>query len=130
MYGNVFKYSMPAIWSSNAALPIVIVSASSQAQGRSGFLSKPLRREVLLQEIGQQLGLQWQARKANLRLGALDGDVLERLRAATELGRIDEVEASLHEVRRHQPELAARLEEMAGKFDYDGILELVGEVGV
>ena len=131
------------------SVPIVLVSASvpdnhaglAQACGANGLLRKPLRADVVFEELRQMLGVQYEYREeleppsskrgvaavdagAVMRLGA---DLREALRDAVELGYVDSIHEYVCRVEEQEPILGEALRRCAQAYDYDEMLRLLEE---
>ena len=117
------------------SLPIIMLSANAYEEDRlqclqagcDAFLSKPLRIESLLQEIGSRLGLHWTYANDSLSLRQLSDHLLDQIQNATEVGDLSRIEGVLREIEVEHPNCWSRLQELANRFDYDTILDLVSE---
>jgi signal transduction histidine kinase/CheY-like chemotaxis protein len=117
------------------SLPIIMLSANAYEEDRveslqagcDAFLSKPLRIESLLQEIGSRLGLHWTYANDSLSLRQLSDQLLDQIQNATEVGDLSRIEGVLREIEVEHPNCWSRLQELANRFDYDTILDLVSE---
>jgi two-component system sensor histidine kinase/response regulator len=133
---------------SGRAVPVVMVSASAlddhrskaAAAGADGFLRKPLREEVVLEEIRRLLGVKYTygdedtgPRKGDSAPGELDVAALRRIPAAlraalceaVEGGYMDAIAEHVDEAERHDPRIGAALRELAQGFKYDSLLALL-----
>ena len=110
-------------------IPVIIVSATTFPEDRqrclqagcAGFLSKPLDRENLLDEVGRHLDLTWKFGEPAIASAAS----LDKLQQAAELGDPGAIDQALQEFDLQHCELGSRLKALAYEFDFDGILELV-----
>ena len=125
-------------------LPIIVVSASAGPQehsrslgsGASGFLSKPIDHDRLLQVIGQQLGIQWTYRdeapavsgpESNTWLLPPDAE-LERLYQAALAGSMREIQQLAEGLVKLDPRyttFAARLLQLAKAYQSLALVQLL-----
>jgi signal transduction histidine kinase/CheY-like chemotaxis protein len=105
------------------------------ADGCDDFLRKPFREEVLFESMGKHLGAQfiYQNRSAGTStqavnqeaVAALPAELLEQLEHAVIDLDIDEVERLIEEVRASDAGVANALAQMAYRYEYRQILELI-----
>ena len=123
-------------------LPVLVVTASgfadekdlALAAGTNGYVAKPVRRELLLAEIGRIAGIRYEYQQASAPATTiLTGGLLAAARAsisqqqrllfnrALHAGDISLLREMIASIDPEHAELAATLGEFANSYDYDGL---------
>jgi CheY-like chemotaxis protein len=129
-----------------ARLPIIAVTASAfdedkkivAKSGFSGYVRKPFQPQDIFEILQEKLDLDFElaqsssgAKKGTVTVGpqdirALEEETKTELRTALERGNMTRFKALLNKIAPTAPELAAAMSEMAGRYEYDRLTELLG----
>ena len=133
---------------STARSPAVLVVTASgfaeeralaQTAGADGYIAKPVRRSVLLEEISRLTGVRYEyetmpeaatpapvpRRLSATALSVISIDMRERLAVALNLGDIGAMRAMLVEIDASHPELAAGMRGIVNAYEYDLLRSLL-----
>jgi PAS domain S-box-containing protein len=121
-------------------LPVIIITASAKItdeivinEGANAFMPKPIHREKLLKTIQQLTGTAYDYYNyEKMNVNYTKQDILnlspmlkESLLSSIQKGKIVELRNTIQQIEKNQPELAIKLHEMADRYDYEGLLQLI-----
>jgi len=119
-------------------LPVIIITASAKIteeivknEGANAFIPKPIYREKLLETIQRLTDTSYdyyydeKSQSFHTKFDNLSPKLKESMTVSIQKGKIVELRKTIQQIEKDQPNLAKKLHEMADRYDYEGLLQLI-----